>query len=114
MVEPRRRAVLNSGRPELEVRDRLEGHPMPMRTTETTVTFRRPFTLPQLEFPQPAGTYRIVTDEEEISGLSIVAFHRIGTMLHLPSLETKGGPEQLVSIDAGELASALTADGENR
>jgi hypothetical protein len=87
---------------------------MAVRTSETTVTFRRPFTLPELEFPQPAGTYRVVTDEEEISGLSRVAFHRIGTTLSLPSLETRGGLEQMVSIDAGELASALAADAEER
>jgi hypothetical protein len=87
---------------------------MPTRATETTVTFRRPFTLPEFEFPQPAGTYRVVTDEEEISGLSIVAFHRIGTTLRLPSLETKGGSEQMISIDPSALAAALTADGENR
>ena len=87
---------------------------MPMRTTETTVTFRRPFTLPEFERPQPAGTYRLVTDEEEISGLSFVAFRRVGTMLRLPSLATSGGPEQMISIDAKDLAAAPTADGENR
>ena len=62
---------------------------MPVRTTETTVTFKRPFTLPELERPQPAGTYRLVTDEEEISGLSFLAFRRIATMLRLPSLATR-------------------------
>ena len=39
---------------------------MPMRTTETTVTFKHPFILPEFEGPQPAGAYRLVTDEEEI------------------------------------------------
>jgi hypothetical protein len=87
---------------------------MPVRTTETTVTFRRPFTLPELERPQPAGTYRLVTDEEEISGLSFLAFRRIATMLRLPSLAAPGGLEQMISIDADDLADALKADGENR
>jgi hypothetical protein len=86
---------------------------MPARTTETTVTFKRPFILPEFEGPQPAGTYRLVTDEEEISGLSFLAFRRIGTMLRLPSLATSGRPEQMISIDADDLAAALTADGEN-
>jgi len=63
---------------------------------------------------RPAGTYRLVTDEEEISGLSFLAFRRIGTMLRLPSLATSGRPEQMISIDADDLAAALTADGENR
>ncbi len=87
---------------------------MPIRSIETTVTFKRPFTLPDLERPQPAGTYRLVTDEEEISGLSFLAFRRIATMLRLPSLAASGGSEQLISIDAGDLADALKADGENR
>jgi hypothetical protein len=87
---------------------------MPVRTTETTVTFKRPFILPEFEGPQPAGTYRLVTDEEEISGLSFLAFRRVGTMLRLPSLATSGRPEQMISIGADDLAAALTADGENR
>ena len=87
---------------------------MPVRTTETTVTFKRAFILPEFEGPQPAGTYRLVTDEEEISGLSFLAFRRVGTMLRLPSLATSGRAEQMISIDADDLAAALTADGENR
>ena len=87
---------------------------MPVRTTETTVTFKRRFILPEFEGPQSAGTYRLVTDEEEISGLSFLAFRRIGTMLRLPSLATSGRPEQTISIHADDLAAALTADGENR
>ena len=85
---------------------------MPVRTTETTVTFRRPFTLTELERPQPAGTYRLVTDEEEISGLSFLAFRRIATMLRLPSLAASGGSEQMISINVNDLADALKADGE--
>jgi hypothetical protein len=87
---------------------------MPVRTTETTVTFKRRFILPEFEGPQSAGTYRLVTDEAEISGLSLLAVRRIGTMLRLPSLATSGRPEQIISIDADDLAAALTADGENR
>ena len=75
---------------------------MPVRTTETTVTFKRPFILPELEGPQPAGTYRLVTDEEEISGLSFLAFRRTGTMLRLPSLATSGSRNRRFSIGADE------------
>jgi hypothetical protein len=53
---------------------------MTVRTTETTVTFRHPFTLTSLDRPQPAGTYRLVTDEEEILSLSSLAFQRTATM----------------------------------
>ena len=51
-----------------------------MRTTETTITFRCPFTLSALDKVEPAGTYRVVTEEEEIGGLSFVAFRRTATL----------------------------------
>jgi hypothetical protein len=87
---------------------------MTVRTTETTVTFTRPFSLPELDHPQPAGTYRVITDEEEISGLSFVAFRRVATMLRLPALPTAGRREETIRIDASDLSAALTADGEGR
>jgi hypothetical protein len=87
---------------------------MAVRTTETTVTFNRPFSLPELDHPQPPGIYRVITDEEEISGLSFVAFRRVATMLRLPSLATAGRREETVYIDANELSAALKADGESR
>ena len=37
---------------------------MSMRTTDTAVTFRRPFSLSSVEGTQPAGTYQVSTDEE--------------------------------------------------
>ena len=58
---------------------------MSTRTTETTVTFRRSFTLLSLDGAQPAGTYRLVTEEEQIPGLSFTAFRRTATLLHLPA-----------------------------
>ena len=39
---------------------------MSTRTTVTTVTFRRAFTLSALEGTHPAGTYRVITEEEQI------------------------------------------------
>lgn len=83
---------------------------MSTRTTETTVTFRRPFTLLALGGQQPAGTYRLVTEEEQIPGLSFVAFRRTATLLHLPPEPVPGGTRQVVSISPDELAEALAAD----
>jgi hypothetical protein len=83
---------------------------MTARTTETTVTFRHPFTLAALERPQPAGTYRIVFDEEEIHGLSFLAFLRTATILHIPAISDPGALHQLYMVDSGELAAALEAD----
>jgi hypothetical protein len=83
---------------------------MPTRSTETTVLFRRPFVLPELDKPQPAGTYGVVTDEDEIQGLSFLAFQRVGTLLRLPALATSAGLEQMVPIDPAGLSAALKAD----
>lgn len=83
---------------------------MSIRTTETTVTFRRPFTLSAVDGVQPAGTYRLVTDEEQIPGLSFVAFQRMTTTLHLPSSPSPGCKREVVNVDPAELADALNAD----
>ncbi len=88
---------------------------MSVRTTETTVTFKRPFTLPSVDSPQPAGTYRLVMDEEEILGLSFLAFRRTATMLHIPAispaLSISARPNQVFPVNSAELAPALEADG---
>lgn len=83
---------------------------MSIRTTETTVTFRRPFTLAALDGPQPAGTYRVVVEEEQIPGLSFVAFRRVATLLHVPADPVPGGTREVVSVLADELAEAVAAD----
>ncbi len=49
---------------------------MPTRSTTTAVTFKAPFKLSSVDGEQPAGTYRVETDEEQVDGLSYSAFHR--------------------------------------
>jgi hypothetical protein len=83
---------------------------MSTRTTETTVTFCRPFTLLSVEGAQPAGTYRLVTEEEQIPGLSFTAFRRTATLLHLPADPAPGATRQVVSVSPDELAEALASD----
>ncbi len=84
---------------------------MSTRTTRTQVTFRRPFTLSSLQGAQPAGTYTLETDEEQIDGLSFNAFHRLSTILLLPADPPPGATRQAVQVDPEELAAALDADG---
>ena len=85
------------------------------RTTETMATFKHPFSLTSLDGSQPAGTYRVVTDEEEILGLSFLAFRRTATMLHIPpispALSISGSSNQVFTVNSAELAAALEADG---
>ncbi len=83
---------------------------MSERTTETTITFTRPFTLSCFDKCQPAGTYRLVIDEEEILGISFVAYQRKATMLHIPAVTALNRTSEVFQIDSAELAIALEAD----
>ena len=83
---------------------------MSTRTTVTTVTFQRSFTLSALEGTHPAGTYRVITEEEQIPGLSFTAFRRTETLLYLPADPMPGGTRQVVNVSPDELADALAAD----
>jgi hypothetical protein len=80
------------------------------RTTETTVTFERAFTLNALEGPQPPGIYRLVIDEEEILGVSFLAYRRAATMLLTPALSVRSGLVQSHLVDRADLEAALEAD----
>lgn len=83
---------------------------MSVRTTKTTITFEHPFMLSALDGVQPAGTYRVVTDEEEISGVSFVSFRRIATELHLPAINTARASVEVFQVDPSELQAALATD----
>ncbi|MEZ0212519.1 MAG: hypothetical protein ACAH27_06150 [Xanthobacteraceae bacterium] len=85
---------------------------MSIRTRDTTVTFLHPFTLSATEGEQPAGTYRLVVDEEEIPNISFLAYRRIATMLHTPALSAPGGSGQVFMVKPEALARALEADAE--
>lgn len=87
---------------------------MAARSTETMVTFRRPFSLSTLDAPQPAGTYLLVIEEEDIDGLSFLAFRRTATLLQVPAqagpaAKPRGG-YQMYPVDAAEFEAALLAD----
>lgn len=83
---------------------------MSTRTTRTSVTFRRSFTLSSVEGPQPPGTYRLETDERQIEGLTFDAFRRMTMTLHLPANPAPGVTRHVVQVDPQELAEALEAD----
>jgi hypothetical protein len=83
---------------------------MAIRATETTLTFRRPFKLSALDHPCPAEPYRVAVDEDEILGLSFLAYRRTAPMRQVPALSTAAGPRQVFVVDADELAAAFEAD----
>jgi hypothetical protein len=82
---------------------------MPERTTETTVTFKHPFMLDSFDAMQPAGTYQLAIEEEEVLGLSFPAYRRTSTVLRVPA-----GPNtsarQAFPVDHKQLEAALAAD----
>ena len=83
---------------------------MTARTTETTLAFAHPFRLSAVEGVMPAGTYRLVIDEEEIHGLSFLAFQRTATLLHLPAIAAMGHSREVIDVDPAELDAAILAD----
>ncbi|MEX2642391.1 MAG: hypothetical protein WD270_02990 [Acetobacterales bacterium] len=83
---------------------------MTVRTTRTTVTFTNPFTLGGLDEILPPGTYNVETDEELLGGLSFLAYRRILTLLHLPPGPGHPGLRRTLTVDPGELESALLRD----
>jgi hypothetical protein len=80
------------------------------RSKDTTLTFSKAFALSEVDRPLPAGTYRVVVDEEDIPGLSFLAFRRVATMLHVPAMSAPGGHKEIFVVNPDELAAALEAD----
>ena len=82
---------------------------MTVRTSQKTVTFRRPFVLGGFDEVLPAGIYIVETDEAPIEGISFLAYRRILTLLHLPE-KTGHRLAGVVTIDPKELDAALKRD----
>lgn len=80
------------------------------RTIKSTVTFKHAFDLPSLEEKQVAGTYALETDEEQIEGLSFLAYRRVGTLLHLPAIASRQTRQQVIAVDPEDLQAALERD----
>ena len=85
---------------------------MSTRTIQTTITFNRPFTLSSVEGRQPAGTYQLESEEEQIEGLSFSAFRRMTMTLFLPANPAPGATRYVVQVDPRELSEALLADAD--
>lgn len=80
------------------------------RSTDSEITFHRPFTLRAVGTVLPAGTYRLIVDEEMLQGLSFPAWRRVTTMLFTPALGQADGSQQIFTVDGDELDAALQAD----
>lgn len=72
--------------------------------------FARPFTLASVGSELPAGSYRVVTDEVEIPGLSFIAYAHAATLLHVPAIGSKAARSEVFTVGHAELADALARD----
>ncbi len=76
------------------------------RTKTRIVHFDRPFALFGLEGLQPPGDYQVQDDEEQITGISWLAYKRIATIIEIPT----GAITSRFEIDNEELDAAMERD----
>jgi hypothetical protein len=76
------------------------------RTKTRTVHFDGPFTLAGLDGTYPAGDYQVQDDEEQITGISWLAYRRISTVIEVVT----GKKKSLIDIDPSDLDAALEKD----
>jgi hypothetical protein len=80
------------------------------RSSSKIVSFTKPFLLRGVDRVLPAGSYRVVTDEELIEGLSFPAYRRVSTMIFVPGQSRYGTSEEMVTVDPVDLQSAQDRD----
>ena len=85
---------------------------MTMRVTTCSQTFQRDFLLAGFDAPIPAGITDIEHHEEQIEGLSFIAYRRVTTTIALPSGAQTSRLRQIVEIDPTDLARAVEQDME--
>jgi len=83
------------------------------RTTIRSVIFKQPFALGEFDEVQPAGVYRVETDEELLEGVSFPAYRRTLTMIHLHASPHHPGRTQMLDINPKDLEAALERDNES-
>ena len=80
-----------------------------IRSTTMDITFCHAFALKGLESAVPPGTYRIDIEEEQIDGLSFLAYRRLATFIRVPVAGRSGSSQDLL-VDPKELEQALLRD----
>ena len=82
------------------------------RITRAPVTFTAPFFVEGLDREQRAGTYDVETVEEQIEGLSFLAYRTVSMSIVLP-LPARGlHSRQLARIDASLVRAARRTAGD--
>jgi hypothetical protein len=81
-----------------------------MPTKRSIVHFAAPFSLKGIDGTQAPGDYEVDQDEEQIEGVSWLAYRRVGTFIHLPAIGSKSRTSMMVAVDPLELDAALELD----
>ena len=85
---------------------------MAERLTRTAAVFVHPAKIEGVEGLLAAGTYRVETVEEQIPGLSFVAYRRLQTTIEIPVRSGALSGWQVVAIKPEALQRALEKDAE--
>lgn len=83
---------------------------MTIRTSSKPITFRRPFTVRGFDETFPAGAYILETDEEQLEGISFVAYRRIASLLHLPGKRGSAVTGRMLPVEPRDIDAALRRD----
>jgi hypothetical protein len=83
---------------------------MTTRHTSKAVVFRHPFVLKGVDRTLPPGTYRVVTDEEQIEELSFPVYRRVATVIFVPAESGNASAIEMVTIDPRDLQAAQELD----
>ena len=83
---------------------------MTERTSRTTVVFRSPARIAGVEAALPAGSYVVETVEEQIAGISFVAYRRLQTTIEIPIFGSVLSGRQVICIDPHDLQAARDRD----
>ncbi len=85
---------------------------MTERLERKTVIFAHPFMLKGVEGAFPPGAYPVEVTEEQLDGLSRMAYRRLSTTIELPASNTACNSRQLVDVEPADLEAALARDVE--
>lgn len=80
------------------------------RVVRKNVTFAHAFQLAGVRGDQPPGVYQVETVEEQLLGLSFVAYRRLSTTIELHVDQRASASRQLTTIDPTDLVAALEQD----
>jgi len=83
---------------------------MTTRQTSKAVVFRHPFVLKGGDRTLPPGTYRVVTDEEQIEPLSFPVYRRVATVISVPADSGNASAVEMVTIDPRDLQATQELD----